>query len=667
MVRFRFKKGLRFVQQSGHRIWTLMRQTMASLLQFESESDGEIVMLSASQVYERLQNGSWTVDEASLGPAKELLYFATPKDFNSLGEKAQAQIKRKLAYIVGVRRADGKNQEIISCNPSVITKSLQLVATELGDPKPPHWATYWRWWKAYKGTQCFSKIVDGRQRNGYSTDAVQFSIFQEVVSEVFLTPQRKPGKAVIDAINDRIYRMNQGVAADQQLVPPAPATVYRWLNKLSRKIVDDARLGKAHTDRELRSVTGAVKVDDLLQRVEIDHTPVDLLVVCQKTRMVLGRPWLTLVLDRKSRMILGFYISFHAPSAYSVLYALRMAILPKDTLIAAIEGICSPWPARGIPRLIVLDNGMELHSDALEKFALEAAIEIQYCGAANPEMKGAIERMFRTLSHDLFHQMPGTVFHCVEARGDYPSEKLAAIDIKVLTHVLVKWIVDVYHCTPHRGRDMQGRTPLSVWQELEAKKSLELPAYPRQLDLIVGQVATRTVFHYGVQYDHIFYNSPILGTLHERDRRTITVQIRIYEHDISYIDVLMPGTDEYVRVPAIDADECLGINRHAHMLVMRMVRQRYGDKWTQQQLRAARAEVQKMIDDGVRANKAAKRKESAARQLQDSDSVMKLRASQALDTSFQPAQLESASDLPALAAAIVLPQFNVTAQPLDIA
>ena len=226
--------------------------------------------------------------------------------------------------------------EVVRLSKIVSTPVIQVVAAELGDARPPHWATCWRWWNGYKGTQCFSKVIDGRHRNGYKTDAVQFSVFEEIVNEIFLTPQRMPGKAVVDAINDRIYRMNQGVGTDQQLTPPAPATVYRWLNKLCRKVVDEARLGKAYTKRELRMVTGTVKVDDLLQRVEVDHTPIDVLVVCTKTRMVLGRPWLTLILDRKSRMVLGFYISFHAPSAYSVLYALRMAIQPKDSLIAAI-------------------------------------------------------------------------------------------------------------------------------------------------------------------------------------------------------------------------------------------------------------------------------------------------------------------------------------------
>lgn len=237
MVRFSFKKGLRFQQVQGATVWTLMRQTVTSQLQFECENTGEIVMLSPAQVYERMQDGRWIVDEASLGLTKELLYLATPRDFSSLTEREQAPVKRKLAYLEGIKRLQGLDQAAISCNPSAITEAIQVVAAELGDARPPHWATCWRWWNDYKGTKCFSKVIDGRHRNGYKTDAVQFSVFEEAVNEIFLTPQRMPGKAVVDAINDRIHRMNQGVGADQPLAPPAPATVYRWLNKLCRKVL----------------------------------------------------------------------------------------------------------------------------------------------------------------------------------------------------------------------------------------------------------------------------------------------------------------------------------------------------------------------------------------------------------------------------------------------
>lgn len=656
MVRFQFKKGLRFLQGNG--VWTMMRRTATGKLQFESDNGDEQLVLTDQEVYQRWASRQWLVDETSLGYGRDLMYLATPKDLRALADKDKDQVQRKLAYIRATTQAFAQKQEPVRCASLLLNQVIESTAKQLGDQDPPHWKSLWRWWKAYERTRCFSKIQDGRVRNRRQADPVALSIFEEVVNEVFLTPQRMPGKAVVDGVRDRTARINQGLSQEQQLKPPGPATIYRWLDKLYRVVVDQARLGKAHTERELRIVTGSVKVKRLLERVEIDHTPVDLLVVCRITRMVLGRPWLTLVIDRMSRMVLGFYISFHAPSAYSVLYALRMAILPKDDLLKNIDGIKNPWPARGLPRTIAMDNGMDLHAEAVEAFALEAAVELLYCGAAHPELKGAIERMMRTISHDLFHQMPGTVFNCVDARGDYPSENKAAIDIDQLTRILIKWIVDVYHCRPHRG--LNGATPLQAWQAEEAKAEFELPAYPHQLDLIVGQIATRTVFHYGVEYDCIRYNSSVLASLSEQTRKKQVVQIRVYEHDVSYIDVLMPSTKEFVRVPAIDVEYCQGLTRHTHLLIRRQVRARFGDEWNQQQLSEAKADIQQLIADALRDHKSATRKKVAAVKLHDSESAIGLRASNALEAALVPAPLDAPVDLPVLSNAVLLPTFNVS-------
>jgi len=658
MVRFQFKKGLRFLQLN--RIWTLTRRTVTGKLQFERDDGEEQLALHDEEVYQRWMARQWLVDETSLGIGRDLMYLATPRDLRALPDQQRREVERKLVYMRALIADAAETQRRISCSAARLNPLIEKAAKELNDEKPPQWKTVWRWWLRFKATACASKLEDHRSSNLRKTNPVHFSVFEEVVNEVFLTQQKIPGKAVVDGVLDRFSRMNRGLEDGQKLKPPSAASIYRWLDNLVRVVVDQARLGKAHTERELRIVLGSVKVKELLERVEIDHTPVDLLVVCEVTRMMLGRPWLTLVIDRFSRMILGFYISFHAPSAYSVLYALRMSILPKDELLVGIEGIRNSWPARGLPRLIAVDNGMDLHSDAVDKFALEAAIELLYCGAAHPELKGAIERMFRTLSHDLFHQMPGTVFHNIDARGDYPSEKTAAIDIGQLTRILIKWIVDVYHCTPHRG--LQGRTPLQVWKEHEAKSEFELPAYPHQLDLIVGEIASRTVFHYGVEYDCIRYNSTVLGALIDRNRRGPDVQIRVYEHDVSYIDVLIPGGAEFVRVPALDAEYCEGLNRHTHRLIRQQVRSRFGNEWTQQQLRDAKAEVQQMISQAMLDHKAAKRKKAASLKLRDSEDALRVRAEQSLKGAMAAQLLDEQPDVPLHANAVLLPNFNVSEQ-----
>ena len=102
------------------------------------------------------------------------------------------------------------------------------------------------------------------------------------------------------------------------------------------------------------------------------------------------------------------------------------------------------------------------------------------------------------------------------------------------------------------------------------------------------------------------------------------------------------------------------MNRHAHLLVKKLARARFGDEWTQEQLREAKAEIQQMISDALRDHKSAKRKMAAAVQLKDSDEAVGLRAGQALSTALEPTSLDSPVDLPVLSSAVLLPTFNVS-------
>ena len=79
-----------------------------------------------------------------------------------------------------------------------------------------------------------------------------------------------------------------------------------------------------------------------LERVEIDNFLLYVHVLCPKTGVRLGRPWLTLAIDHYSGMVLGYHLSFAPPSSASVLAALRHAILPKRPI--ALE---APKTARG--------------------------------------------------------------------------------------------------------------------------------------------------------------------------------------------------------------------------------------------------------------------------------------------------------------------------------
>lgn len=671
MIRFSFRKGLAFLDRAMGR-WSLEKQTFNHKYRLE-KADGESVDLTREELLERWREGQWVIDPECLGERSDVFFTATPGDIRSLADKDQAVVRGRLDYIFEVKRLFKEaGQEVVSTVNALklhienaadtlrkkwiekVEKGDKLAATTLQKVAAPSAATFWRWWSRYSPTRCPLKLADRRGRASSGTRLQeQYGVFEEACLEVFLTIQRKPGKAVCEAVRRKYKAINAkaaeaGVPAEQWAKPPSRATIYRWLKELHHGIVLAARMGKRFAEKELKAALNTVKVEHILERYEIDHTPVDVLLICKVTKLVLGRPWLTLCIDRKSRMIVGFYISFHTPSAYSVLYCLRMAMLPKDHILKRF-GIVGRWPARGIPDLVVSDNGMELHAIAVEVVTYQMGIEHQYCGVADPEMKGAIEREFRTVSVDLFHQLPGTVFSNPLMRAQYPAEKLACLDLDKFVEIFVRWIVTVYHEQPHRG--LNGFTPLQAWDSGEANRQIELPAYPEQLETIVAISATRTVFHYGIQLDNLFYNSDQLQSLLDaaEDKKMI-VAVRSHEHDVGFVHVQDPESREFFKVPAVNQDYAAGVNRHVHLLVCAEARARFGDSWRDDQLLEAKATIQAIVDAAIRDKKMSNRKSAAVMGASDSESIIsqnEAELAEEVEVAQKPIVLDAPSPTPA--------------------
>ena len=616
MIRFTFKKGLRFLE--GTRVFTLIERLVNNKIRIEGAC-GERQDLTLGEINQHWLGGKWLIDETSLSAARCPFHQVTPRDIGSLSETQRAAVRRMADYLRAVETAFAKAGGRVVSTRGTLASAIGLVAAERMDRNPPSPVTLWRWWKRFNSSRCISKLVDRRSHSGRVRSKTLLSLFEEAVAEVFLTKQKHPCKAVYDEVKTKVLRLNRGLPEEDRLPPPKRATIYRWLNDLHYGLVKRARDGKAATERELRIALEGVSVTHILERIEIDHTPLDLHVIDKVTRLLLGRPWITLAIDRHSRCVIGFYVSFHSPSASSVLYCLKRAMLPKDLILSRFPDVHSPWPCRGVPDLVVCDNGMELHANAVEAVCYDMGIELQYCGVAMPEMKGAVERLFRTLSEDLIHRLPGTVFSSMGKRGDYPSEAEAAIDLETLVHLLVKWIVDKYHNTPHRG--LRGKTPLQAWQDGEERRLVEMPASLQQLDTICGASATRTIFHYGVEVDNLKYNSPLLQAILQRRQKRPEVLVRFFDDDVSCVSVLDPDTGEFVRVPAANQRYARGLIRDVHRLVVAEARKRFGDEWREEQLLEVKDEIQAIVDRALAAKKTQTRKKAASVLQQDSERI----------------------------------------------
>lgn len=611
MNRFSFKKGITFIELN--RRWQLQRRLITGRLQFESD-EGEIKNLTDKEVLHLWNSSKWLVDETSLGINSDAIYLVTPRDLSTYPAKWQEIAKKRLHYLNAINPQNNKyNRERWK---TLIGKA----AIDIGDKRPPCPSSVQSWWKRYHVTKSINALLP-RAQNGYSRkEDPRYSIFEEIIKTVYLNAQKLPILDVVRKIQQRVVLLNMHRA--EKIKQIGKSTIYNWVANLRSDISDSSRLGADVARNKYRSVMGGLKVSQILERIEIDHTPLDLIVIDKTTMLPLGRAWLTLALDKYSRMVVGFYISFNPPSSYAVLQCLKQMILTKDDLLKRFPDIKNDWPVFGIPDLLALDNGMDLHSDALKKACLELGIQILFCPAATPEMKGSIERFFRTINQGLIHKLPGTTFSNIGERGDYPAEDLAAIDMETLVHLVTKWIVDVYNITPHRGI---GDTPLNKWVDSAKHRIIDLPVYPAQLDVITGVPAKRTVFHYGIELEGLHYNNRQLQEIRKISGENMQVELKFYEDQVAYIDVFDPYTKEYLRVDAVHEDYAKDLHREAHRLSRVQARKKFGEQYSMPQLVEARNDIETIIKDALKAKKMGSRKLAANLLMHDSTSVFESR------------------------------------------
>lgn len=268
----------------------------------------------------------------------------------------------------------------------------------------------------------------------------------------------------LDALVDDIEKACEN--AKTKLDPPCKRTV---ANRLARS-GHDQQLHRKHGHAKARHKENShVKTYDPglpLAQVQIDHTRVDLMVYDSEERVGLKRPWLTLVFDSASRVVLGFHLSFDAPSVESVACALLMAMLPKHQLLKeyGIEGLT--WDVWGKPKTIQTDWAKEFRSRSFGTICGNFEIKATLRRFAKKHWGGRIERVIGTFM-SACHMLPGTTFSNPKARDSYDSEARALMDLCDVRAWLINQIIE-YNNTPHSA--LKQRTPMQQWKHLLTTK-----------------------------------------------------------------------------------------------------------------------------------------------------------------------------------------------------
>ncbi|HHM6759892.1 Mu transposase C-terminal domain-containing protein [Pseudomonas sp. NY15181] len=432
-------------------------------------------------------------------------------------------------------------------NNSVTPKdSVEKRAKEIGVDT----ATLYRWLERYRNWNEVLALVP--RKRGWKTGSSRLTIeaeklIQEVIDQHYLSLQRPTIQSAIAETERRAKALG--------IKPPGASAIRARIQRIPEKHSLRRRgFAEKAKNRYTPSVGKFPGADYPLAVVQIDHTPIDLIIVDDQHRKPIGRLWLTLAIDVHSRMIVGYYLSLEEPSEISVAMCIAHSALPKEAWLH-IHHVDGDWPVWGFPRVIHSDNGPDFRAENIRRSCSNYNIENVFRPVKVPKYGGHIERMLGSFMR-MVHELPGTTFSNTFARDGYDSEKNAALTMGEFEKWLVRTILR-YHQEPHSALYM---SPARKWQlgffgnrELDPLVSIPpRPADPLTVQLDFMPSFARTIQPYGVQIDVYYYSEALRHWINTKDPDTGLARKFIFRRDPRDISVVWfydPVLKQYFRVP----------------------------------------------------------------------------------------------------------------------
>ncbi len=132
----------------------------------------------------------------------------------------------------------------------------------------------------------------------------------------------------------------------------------------------------------------------------IDHTELDIEVRSASTGQLLGKPWVTFMMDAYSRRVLAAYLTFDPPSYRSVMMVLRICVQRYERL----------------PQFLIVDGGREFNSAYFESLLAQYRCTKKNRPWAKPHFGSVIERLFDTTNSQFIYTLLGNTQAAKRAR-----------------------------------------------------------------------------------------------------------------------------------------------------------------------------------------------------------------------------------------------------------
>lgn len=609
----RFSLGIQFTWMKA--TYEVVQYLPNSRLEVENLSTGECKTVAITELAEALFKNELSFHETVKSNVQ--LPKITLDDYSPKQQAAayfRYEVIKPLLTILNQARAD------VHARVKEVKKRQKS-----GDlpPYPVGISSIYRWLKAYKENNQDIRALVPRTRKKQEVDSRLHPTTEKILQNVINQKYYRRETGTIKSVQVEVARqleienLNRTSEGKTPLEVPSESTVWRRIGERDLKGRLIAKRGSKKAKEEMTQYGRMEKPTMPLQRVEIDHTITDVMVIDEKDNLPIGRLTLTYCIDVATRYPLGFYLGFEPPSYFTVAQCLYHAILPKTDVKEKYDTE-NEWLAHGIPHRLIIDNGREFLGKDLEDACLSLGIVLQQTPVRTPHFKGTIERHFGTINSLLLHTLPGTTFSNIASRKDYDSLKMAVVNLDELTQIMNIMIVDEYTQSFHKGL---GGVPAQAW-EIAYQKGFypRMPSNPEELPILLGKTETRTLHHYGIELNHLIYNDSNLGELRARlkQKGLKKVKVKLLPDDLSTVYVFDPFGQTYIPVQAIAQEYVKGLSLWKHNIICQYARNHIGEV-NLANLGKARKKIQEIVDN-ARQNKKSRSRKKKARWEQSSSS-----------------------------------------------
>jgi putative transposase len=228
----------------------------------------------------------------------------------------------------------------------------------------------------------------------------------------------------------------------------------------------------------------------------IDHTELDIELVCSQTKRNLGRPWATFLVDAYSRRLLAVYLTFDSPSYRSCLMVLRICVKNHGRL----------------PQIVVVDNGAEFRSTYFEALLATFARTQKQRPPAKARFGSVCERLFGTSNTEFVHNLSGNTQITRNVRQVTKSvnpKNHAIWTLGTLYEYLCTWAYEVYDTDDHPALGQTPRETFAAGMLQGGSRTHQIIVYDENFKMLTLPTTSKGVSKVqigsGVKINSIYY------------------------------------------------------------------------------------------------------------------------------------------------------------------